>query len=79
MRYAWHMPRRITGVVHGNAVLLDDPVPPLEGRRVRVELEAIDGEVTPTDEALRGAWQAWVASGPQGPLDDDTDFPDATG
>ena len=69
----------MTGVVHGNAVVLDDPVPPLEGRRVRVELEVIDGDVAVSGETLRAAWQTWLTDGPQGPLDDDADFPDATG
>lgn len=74
------MARAMTGVVHGNSVVLDAPVPPLEGRRVRVELEAIDGEATAPPEALRTAWQAWVVGGSQGPLDhDETDVPDAAG
>ena len=69
-----------TGLVHGNTITLDAPVPPLEGKRVRVEIEPIDGvDVTVAADVLASAWDRWVASGPQGPIeDDDSDFPDAT-
>ena len=49
---------------------------------MRVELEALEaGDVAASIETLAAAWSAWVASGPQGPIneDDETDFPDATG
>jgi hypothetical protein len=62
----------VAGTVSGTTIQLEEPVPGLEGRRVRVQLEVID-EPEPgmsPDESAQ-AWEAWVASGPQGPLDDD--------
>lgn len=65
-----------TGLVHGSTIELESPVPELEGRRVRVVLEAVD-EARISAEEQRALWQAWVARGPQGPLEDgpDTEFP----
>jgi len=64
----------LLGRVHGNTVVLDQPVPPLDGKRVRVGLEAVE------ELALTGAdsemWRQWVESGPQGPIDDDDDDDD---
>ena len=34
----------VTGTVRGNTIALDEPVPPLEGRRVRVILEPLPVE-----------------------------------
>ena len=71
----------VTGVVHGNTVALDEPVPPLEGQRVRVTLEPL-----PSDEAVlelsaeeqRRVLREWAERGPQGPLDADEAWPDET-
>lgn len=65
-----------TGLVHGSTIELEGPVPELEGRRVWVVLEAVDEPRISTDEQ-RAHWQAWVARGPQGPIEDgpDTEFP----
>lgn len=65
-----------TGFVHGSTIELEGPVPELEGCRVRVLLEAVD-EPRISAEEQRAAWQAWVARGPQGPIDDgpDTELP----
>jgi hypothetical protein len=52
-------------------------MPPLDGKRVVVTIEADEsGEVLST-EGARTAWDAWVASANQEPLqvDDDADFP----
>jgi hypothetical protein len=39
-------------------------------------LEAVD-ERRPSADEQRAVWQAWVAGGPQGPIEDgpDTEFP----
>ncbi len=61
-----------TGTLQGNVVTLDQAVPPLEGRRVRVVLEPLnesDSELS-ADEQAR-IWKAWVDHGPQGPIDDE--------
>ncbi len=65
-----------TGLVHGSTIELEGPVPELEGRRVRVVLEAVD-EVRISADEQRALWQAWVARGPQGPIEEgpDTEFP----
>ncbi len=65
------------GVVHGSTITLDAPVPPLEGRRVRVLLEVIDGEEIALSAAQQeDLWREWVAHGPQGPIEDDSSWPD---
>jgi hypothetical protein len=67
----------VTGVVHGSTVALDEPVPPLEGQRVRVTLEPL-----PSDELELSAKEQsrilreWATRGPQGPLDADDAWPD---
>jgi hypothetical protein len=65
-----------TGLVHGSTIELESPVPELEGRRVRIVLEAVD-EPRISAEEQRALWQAWIARGPQGPVEDgpDTEFP----
>jgi hypothetical protein len=67
-----------TGLLHGNTIELDTPVPPLEGRRVRVLLESAE----PTDSTLSlddqaRLWSEWAGQGPQGPIDEgaEVEFP----
>jgi hypothetical protein len=65
------------GLLKGKTIELDEPMPPLDGKRVVVTIEADEsGEVLST-EGARTAWDAWAASANQGPLqvDDDADFP----
>ena len=71
------MTAEVTGTVHGNTVTLDEAVPPLEGRRVRVTLEPLpsaDVDLTP-DKQMR-LLQEWAARGPQGPLEAEDEWPD---
>ena len=65
-----------TGLEHGSTIELEGPVPELEGRRVRVVLEAFDEPRLSTEEQ-RTAWQAWAGARPAGTIDDgpDTEFP----
>jgi hypothetical protein len=66
------MPESLTGKLSGRIITLDESVPPLDGRRVRVVLRPIeetDGELSSAVEAE--AWEAWVERGPQGPIDDE--------
>lgn len=65
-----------TGTVHGKTIELESTVPELDGKRVRVVLEAVD-EQRLTTEQQGDLWKAWVARGPQGPIDDgaDTELP----
>jgi hypothetical protein len=65
-----------TGLVHGTTIELESAVPEMEGKRVRVVLEALD-EPRISPEQQRALWQAWAEHGPQGPIEDgpDTDFP----
>ena len=59
-------------LVKGKTVVLDESVPPLEGKRVLVTLEPVDepGEVLELQQNL-AAWKAWAAGRPQGPIEDD--------
>lgn len=58
----------VTGRVTGNVIALDERVPELEGKRVRLTVERLD-DVEAVDHAA--LWDAWVQRGPQGPIDDD--------
>jgi hypothetical protein len=73
------MSTAVTGVVRGKTIALDEPVPRLDGQRVRGTLEqvpSVDSEV-PIDEQSR-LLREWARSGPQGPLDADEAWPDET-
>lgn len=60
----------LQGLVHGNTVVLDEAVPPLDGKRVLVVLEPVDEQaLTPAQKV--DAWRAWVATGAQGPIEDE--------
>jgi hypothetical protein len=62
----------IPGVVRGNKILLDAPLPALDGRRVRVVVEPVEDdavELTATDQER--LWDEWETSGPKGPIDED--------
>jgi hypothetical protein len=65
------------GIVHGNTIMLDDTVPPLEGRRVLVLIEPLeDSEILDNTTQAR-LWKVWAESGPQGPIEDEgeAEFP----
>jgi len=65
---------KIQGVVRGTSIALEEPIPALDGRRVSVVLEAVDADATDASpEELRSAWDLWVASCRQGPLEDEGD------
>lgn len=62
----------LKGLVKGNTIVLDESVPRLEGKRVLVALEPMDMTETEAEPCrLLEAWQAWIASGPEGPIEDD--------
>jgi len=60
-----------TGVLHGNTITLDAPVPPMDGQRVRVLIALADDEAQLSAVEQAQAWNAWVVRGPQGPIGDD--------
>jgi hypothetical protein len=60
----------LRGRVQGNTVVLDESVPPLDGKRVLVVLELADEAQLSLQQNL-DTWTAWVANGPQGSIDDD--------
>ena len=66
-----------TGLLRGTTIELEDPVPEMEGKRVRVLLEPLDDEQRLAAEEQRDAWRQWVEHGPQGPIEDgeDTELP----
>ena len=59
----------LTGLVKGQTIALDERVPELEGKRVRVLVEPADEAGLGPDQAA--VWREWVDRGPQGPIDDD--------
>jgi hypothetical protein len=59
----------LTGLVHGQTIELDERVPELEGKRVRVLVEPAEDSAAGADGAT--VWQEWVERGPQGPIEDD--------
>lgn len=60
----------LKGLVQGKTVVLDEAIPPLEGKRVRVVLEPVD-EPDLTGASNVEAWRQWLARGPQGPIEDE--------
>jgi len=61
----------VTGILHGNTITLDGPVPPLEGQRVRIVIALMDEEVELAPAEQSKAWKEWITGGPQGPIEDD--------
>jgi hypothetical protein len=70
------MENAVTGVLHGTTVTLDAPLPRLDGRRVRVFIEPVIEEPDPSAAENAELLRQWAARGPQGPIDDEEDFPD---
>ncbi len=67
-----------TGVIEGNTITLDSPIPPLDGKRVRVTIEPVEpAESVVEAEEQAQLWKLWVANGPDGPIERDSalDFP----
>jgi hypothetical protein len=60
-----------TGVLHGNTITLDAPVPPFEGRRVRVIIAPEDRDPGMASDEQTRLWDEWVRQGPQGPIEDE--------
>jgi hypothetical protein len=60
-----------TGVLHGNTITLDAPVPPLEGRRVLVIIAPEERELALAADEQTRIWDEWVRRGPEGPIEDD--------
>ena len=60
-----------TGILHGNTITLDGPVPPLEGQRVRIVIALADEEVELAADEQMKAWNEWIKSGSNGPIEDD--------
>ena len=67
------MTRKAHGVLRQNTVVLDEPIPELEGCRVEVELWIpSEHDEKPATELLE-AWRSWAASGGQGAIVDEQD------
>jgi hypothetical protein len=61
-----------TGRVHGSTTELDAiPNAPFEGQRVRVLFELVDEDVRLSAEQQATCWTAWIARGPDGPIEDE--------
>jgi hypothetical protein len=64
------------GLLRGTTIELERAVPEMDGQRVRVVLEPFE-ERQVSGQQQREFWQAWVANGPNGPIEEgtDTDLP----
>ena len=65
----------LTGHLKGRTITLDETVPELDGKRVRMVVEpAEETDATIDTVAL---WREWLERGPQGPLEDEAgpEFP----
>jgi hypothetical protein len=58
------------GTLRGKVITLEKGVPALDGMRVRVIVEPEEEEKLDPEQQAK-LWDAWVASGPQGPIEDD--------
>jgi hypothetical protein len=65
----------VRGVVQGDHIKLEKPLSEFEGKRVIVHIEFADDDRTLSPEEQQRAWDDWIAHGPQGPIDDDSDWP----
>lgn len=63
----------VRGTVQGQRVELETPVPSLDGKRVRVHLDLLEDHRTLSSTEQAEIWREWVESGPQGPIEDDSD------
>ncbi len=71
------MRQAVTGTLHGRTIELDEPEESLEGLRVLVILPPLvqpEIRLSPAENAQ--LLKEWAVRGPQGPLDDDSDFPE---
>jgi len=58
-------------VVRGSSIVLDAPLPALDGRRVRVVVEPVDEDsVELTNREQETLWKEWAVSGPSGPIEE---------
>jgi len=66
-----------TGLLRGTTLELEDSVPEMDGKRVRVLLEPLDDEKRLTADEQRETWHEWIERGPQSPIEDgeDTEMP----
>ncbi len=60
------------GIVQGRRVELENPVPGLDGKRVRVRLDLLKEHRKLSSAEQAEVWREWVESGPQGPIEDDS-------
>ena len=69
----------VMGTVHGKVIDLDDALPALDGKRVRVHVESeVDHEEPKlSSDDQKRLWAEWARLGPQGPLEveGESDFP----
>ena len=65
-----------TGLLRGATIELENAVPEMDGKRVRVVLEPVEDQRLSAQQQHE-FWQAWVERGPEGPIEDaiDTDIP----
>ncbi len=58
-----------TGLLRGTTIEIEDSVPEMDGKRVRVLLEPLDDEKRLTADEQHDAWRCWIEYGRQGPIE----------
>lgn len=56
------------GVVRGNTITLDEALPELDGKRVRVTVASEARELELSADEQAGLWNEWIRQGPQGAI-----------
>lgn len=68
----------LRGLVHGNTITLEEGLPSLEGREVRILLEPVeDADLRLSAPEQARLLREWATHGPQGPIEDEgeAEFP----
>ncbi len=68
------------GQVRGSTIALDNPLPSLDGKRVRLLVEEAEPDEEKNEDKMssemhRQWWIEWAAQGPQGPIEEDEQEP----
>jgi hypothetical protein len=66
-----------TGIITGKMIMLDAPVPALDGRRVHMLIEPAEEELQLSKREQQDVWEQWVQRATDGPIvdDDEPEFP----
>lgn len=77
MQLMAHPATDATGTISGKVIMLDAPVPLLDGRRVHILIEPAEEELQLSAREQQEAWEQWVQRNNDGPIvdDEEPEFP----